>query len=203
MNYNTKNTVIENVFTEEEILEIKNSINNTHGSNFITPHCQLNNFIQLPVNIIIKFIEYARVISNNNNLILTEYCHAIYQNTEKNNINYKPSLFPHRDESFNTPRFTIDYQLDANIDWDILVEHKVLSLKNNQAATFSGTHQIHWRESKEFKNDQYVEMIFCHFTDPKSLTIDEKTITFLNEKAKLYRKWYFDNDGFTNEKPDD
>jgi hypothetical protein len=30
--------------------------------------------------------------------------------------------------------------------------------------TFSGTNQIHWREYKEFKDNDFIEMIFAHFS---------------------------------------
>ncbi len=200
MRYDIDNVVIDNVFTEEEIKQVKESVANSNGSAFVEPHCQLNNFIQLPQNIVDKLTEYARQISKNNNVVLTEYCHAIYRNTEKDGKKYRPSLFPHYDETFKEPRFTFDYQLDGNVVWDIVVEHKPLSLKNNQAATFSGTHQIHWRDPKEFTDEQYVEMLFCHFTDPTLPQKDEGVKKFVDAKAKLYKDWYYANGGFTNEK---
>lgn len=200
MRYDIDNIVVDNVFTDEEVAQIKSSVAASSGCAFVEPHCQLNNFIQLPQNIVDKFTEYARSISKNKNVVLTEYCHAIYRNTEKDGKKYRPSLFPHYDETFKEPRFTFDYQLDGNVVWDILVEHRPLSLKNNQAATFSGTHQIHWRDPKEFADDEYVEMIFCHFTDPTLPQKDESVKKFVDAKAKLYMDWYYANGGFTNEK---
>ena len=200
MRYDIPNVVVDNVFTEEEIGQIKESVAKNTGSAFVAPHCQLNNFIQLPENIVEKLTQYAIVISGNENVVLTEYCHAIYKNTEKDGVKFRPSLFPHYDETFKESKFTFDYQLDGNVDWNIVVEHRVLPLLNNQAATFSGTHQIHWREPKEFSDDQYVEMLFCHFTDPTMPPKDEATKKFVDAKAKLYKDWYFSNGGFSNEK---
>jgi hypothetical protein len=200
MRYDIPNVVVDNVFTEEEVVQIKGSVAASTGSAFVAPHCQLNNFIQLPQNIVDKFTQHARIISNNDNVVLTEYCHAIYKNTEKDGKKFRPSLFPHYDETFKEPRFTFDYQLDGNIEWTILVEHRPLSLSNNQAATFSGTHQIHWREPKQFADDQYVEMIFCHFTDPTMPLKDEAAKKFIDAKAKVYHDWYYANGGFSNEK---
>ena len=44
------------------------------------------------------------------------------------------------------------------------------------AAAFSGTHQIHWRKPLEFKDGDFVEMLFCHFSleDSLPITLDEK-----------------------------
>lgn len=200
MRFDIDNVVIENVFTDEELKQIQGAVGSKAGSAFVEPHCQLNNFIQLPDSIVNKLTEYAKQVSKNNNVVLTEYCHAIYKNTEIDGKKFRPSLFPHYDETFKEPRFTFDVQLAGNIDWDILVEHRVLSLKNNQAATFSGTHQIHWRDPKEFADDQFVEMLFCHFTDPTMEPKTEATKKFVDAKAKLYKDWYFANGGFSNER---
>jgi len=199
MKHNEKNIIVKNVFSDNEIEQIKNSVNNSSGSAFIEPHCQLNNFIKLPENIILKITNYAREISGNNNLVLTEYCHAIYKNTKKNERIYRPSLFPHYDETFLEPRFTFDYQLDANIDWPLVVAPDTeFVLENNQALTFSGTHQIHWRKPTIFNDDQYVQMIFCHLSDPNTTTKDDNVNKFMDSEATKYLEIFYNSGGFSN-----
>jgi hypothetical protein len=199
MKHNEANVVIDNVLTQDEVSQLITAVENSHGSDFVSVHCQTNNFIELPSNIINKFTEQARHVSGNNNLVLTEFCHSIYKNREVDGVKYRPSLFPHYDETFKAPRFTLDYQLRSTIDWPIVVEpDKELILKDNQAATFSGTNQIHWRTPTEFSDDDSVEMIFCHFSDPSIDDKDKETNDIMNEKALKYKELFYSNGGFSN-----
>lgn len=199
MYFDIPNLVVKNVLTDEEIKQIYLSLENSSGNAFVEVHSQLNNFIQLPDSIIEKFTNYAREITNNAKLVLTEYCHARYSNvTSDCGKLFKPALVPHVDETFQKPRFTFDYQLNGNIDWPIIVEGKFLTLKNNEAATFSGTHQIHWRQPLEFSDNQYIEMIFCHFTDPDEKDVTQTDIDKIKEEVTHYRKQFFIDGGFLN-----
>ena len=85
-------------------------------------------------------------------------------------------------------------QLKSNIDWPILVEGQSFTLKNNEALTFSGTHQVHWREYRKFKEEDFIDMLFCHFTikdNPKKITMDEK-ITIESQSIYWMNKFYQD-----------
>jgi hypothetical protein len=200
MKHDEANVVVDNVLTPEEVLQVVHAVENSHGTDFISVHCQTNNFIDLPQNIIDRFTEYAKSISGNNNLVLTEFCHSIYKNRDIDGQKFRPSLFPHYDETFKTPRFTFDYQLKATLDWPIVVEpDKELILKDNQAATFSGTNQIHWRTPTEFSDDDSVEMIFCHFSDPLAEPKDARTNQEVKDKALKYGEMFYANGGFSNE----
>jgi len=206
MNYfETPNTIVENVFTQDEINQIYQAVGNNSGGEFIQPHAQANTFIKLPDAIVAKIESKAREISGNPNLVLTEYCHSRYQNVTSNcgRFHFKPSLFAHFDETFKEPRFTFDVQLNANVEWPLIVEpDKKFVLKNNQALTFSGTHQIHWREPVHFADDQYVEMLFCHLSDPNEPVKSDEVNALIKSKATEYKKAYFANGGFTNEQSD-
>ena len=198
----TPNIVVDNVFTENEIENIYSAINNPSGTAFISFHSQENTFINLPDNIIQKVTDYAKQISGSNSLILSEYCHAKYQNkmSKDGKYCYRPSLFPHYDETFIEPRFTFDYQLNANIDWPIIAEPNIkLILKNNQAATFSGTHQIHWRDPIEFKDNDFVEMIFFHFSDIALSSKTDEENKYIMSKAQKYKSEFLASGGFTND----
>ena len=202
MKIDEKNVIVDNVFTQDEINSIYKSVQNNTGGTFIKVFSQANTYIELDSSIIEKVTNKAKEISGNDNLVLTEYCHARYSNVTSNcgKYHYKPALFPHHDETFKEPRFTFDYQINGNTEWPIIVEpDKKLTLKNNQAATFSGTHQIHWREPQHFTDDQYVEMVFFHFTDPNAEPKDRETAALITEKAKKYSAEFFDNGGFVND----
>lgn len=202
MKTDEKNIIVEEVFTQEEINSIYKSVENNNGGAFIKLFSQANTYIELDPSIINKVTKKAQKISGNDNLVLSEYCHARYANVTSNcgKFHYRPALFPHHDETFKEPRFTFDYQINGNTEWAIVVEpDKELILKNNQAATFSGTHQIHWREPKEFSDDEYIEMIFFHFTDPNITTVDSDTKSQITAKAKKYSSEFFENGGFVND----
>jgi hypothetical protein len=76
----------------------------------------------------------------------------------------------------------LDVQLKSNINWPIVVEGKEIQLGDNDAVTFSGTHQIHWRAPLEFKDGDFIDMLFCHFSLKDSMPIT------LNEKEKIESK---------------
>lgn len=198
--HNAHNMIVDNVLTDEEIKQVYKALETPSGNNFVKVHCQYNTFIQLPQNVVDKFVEAARKASGNDNLVMTEYCHAKYNNRISDNgqTQYRPSLFPHYDETFKEPRFTFDYQLDANTRWPIVVEDKPLVLENNQAATFSGTHQIHWREATKFSDDEYVEMIFCHLTDPTLPPKTPEVNAEMDKKASDYQDIYYSAGGWSN-----
>lgn len=201
MKYDEINTVVEQVFTSNEISDIYKAIENNVGGDFVKVHSQANTFISLPENILNKVRDKSRELSGNNNLEITEYCHARYNNVTSNcgQFHFKPSLFPHYDETFKQPRFTFDYQLNSNIDWALVVEpDKEFILKDNEALTFSGTHQIHWRKPTHFEDDQYVEMLFFHLSDPNSGPKGEDVNKIMNEKANHYKKIFYANGGFSN-----
>lgn len=205
MKIDEKNIIVEDVFTQDEINSIYKSVQNNSGGAFIKVFSQANTYIELEQHIIDKVTKKAQEISGNNNLVLTEYCHARYANVTSNcgKYHYKPALFPHHDETFKEPRFTFDYQINGNVEWPIVVEpDKKFLLKNNQAVTFSGTHQIHWREPQDFEDDQYVEMVFFHFTDPNAEPKDQETAALITAKAKKYSTEFFENGGFVNDASD-
>lgn len=93
------------------------------------------------------------------------------------NLKYgKPELSIHTDQTVAV--FTIDYQLDSNIEWEVFVEEESFLLKNNQAVTINVNKQPHWRPERIFSNGEYLKMIYFHFVDrtkpkPKILTKEE------------------------------
>jgi hypothetical protein len=205
MKHDEANVVVKDVFTRDEIDRIYKAVQNNSGGDFIKVHAQANTFIELPQDIIDKVTKLSKEISGNDNLVLQEYCHARYNNVTSNcgKYHYKPSLFPHYDETFKEARFTFDYQINGNVEWPLVVEpDQEFALHNNEALTFSGTHQIHWRKPQEFSDDQFVEMVFFHFSDPTSGPKSPELNVIMNQKAEEYKKVFYANGGFTNDASD-
>jgi hypothetical protein len=186
------NKIHSNIFTEDEIKSIYNEISNADDSRTetISIYRQKAYFVDMPYNIIEKVTNIANSIYNEK-LQLTEISFANYSIRPGQE---DPILSPHFDNTFLEPRVTLDVQLKSNIDWPILVEGQSFTLKNNEALTFSGTHQVHWREYRKFKEEDFIDMLFCHFTikdNPKKITMDEK-ITIESQSIYWMNKFYQD-----------
>lgn len=195
MRYDAPNIVIDNVLTQEEISEIFEIVGKTTNTGFQEYLCYTMWHIQLPQHLIEKFTRYAEEIAGIP-LVLREYNLSRYQKTisDCKKFLYNPMLFPHTDDAFKEDRFTVDYQIRSNVDWEIVVDNweseKEYTLKDNQALTFSGTHQIHWRPKRDFKDGEFLEAVFLHFSpvEPKPFSEEHKQkVAQRQEEQKI--KW--------------
>lgn len=76
-----------------------------------------------------------------------------------------PNIPPHID--INACTYTIDLQLNGNIEWEIYVEGKPYTMKNGDALLYLGSDQMHWRPQFPNKSfSSFLEMCFLHFTEP-------------------------------------
>lgn len=183
-----ENIIVDNVFTEDEIAQIYEHVDNTpeEKKNYQEVFAHTAYFSWMPDTIVNKIVKVA----NDNfgsKLVLKELSFARYENSRGMN----PLLFPHYDEAFKEQRITFDIQLKASLPWSIIVEDAPYTLKDNQALFFSGTHQVHWREKIVFNKDDYVDMIFCHFSEENPDTTAEEHYEAMNKKVKLFRDQYY------------
>jgi hypothetical protein len=174
-----KNIVYKDVFTNKEIEDLYQTININQKEKTSTTaiYAQKIWFNQLPESVISKINSIAKEIYDEP-VKLQEISFARYSKQYGD----LPILTPHFDNAFSTPRVTIDIQVKSNIDWAIIVDNKSFTLKDNEALTFSGTNQIHWREYKKFKDDDFIEMIFAHFS------IDSESSYKENHKSDIAEK---------------
>jgi hypothetical protein len=84
-----------------------------------------------------------------------------------------PMLNPHFDVSDNSTLF-LDYQLDSNVSWPIVVENDSFDLKNNDSLLFESVENIHYRPIKNFTSDQFVKMLFFRFSSSRELKTKTK-----------------------------
>ena len=169
MNYkDAPNVIIENFFTQDQINRLYNIVSKTNRTDFQQYLSYTSWHIELPQDIIDMVTQYAEDIIGEE-LVLAEYNFSRYQKTisDCRKFLFNPLLFPHTDDAFTGRRFTVDVQLKSNVSWDIVVDNwkdeKTFTLRDNQALTFSGTHQVHWRPKKEFANEEFLEALFLHF----------------------------------------
>lgn len=192
MHFNEKNVVIKNVLTDEEIREIYSILQNPNRQYTNKVFNQDISDFNLPDPIRNKIIRYAEEISGVDNLEISEYQFSRYSNTvEEDGTVSRPSLFPHFDETFAEPRFTFDYQIGGNTEWPIVVEGNNFCLNNNEALTFAGTHQVHWRTKKVFDDSQYIDMIFCHLRKIGAAPKEKDVNDIVMGRVQKYRTEYY------------
>jgi hypothetical protein len=80
---------------------------------------------------------------------------------EYNSIYGQPHLVPHWDG--DDTELLINFQLSSNTEWGVGVDEKLFILEDNSAVVFNPNGSPHWRPIKEFKDGQYVRMIFFRF----------------------------------------
>jgi hypothetical protein len=80
----------------------------------------------------------------------------------------QPNLPPHFDG--DTHDLIINMQLESNTSWDIGLNTEVYSLEDNSAVVFNGNTETHWRPRKEFKEGEYVRMMFVRFYNEEKLS---------------------------------
>ena len=96
---------------------------------------------------------------------------AVYydsNNVEYNSIYGKPNLRTHVDGDTND--LIINIQLDSNTVWDMGLNQKTYTLSDNSALVFNANKEIHWRVHKEFKEGEYVKMLFVRFCNPENMS---------------------------------
>ena len=183
--------IYKNVLTEDEIASIYDTVSKADKdqSQIVRIYCQKAYHVPLPENIVTKIENFVNK-EHNDSLKLSEISFASYSK-EYGEI---PLLSPHFDNTFKEPRITFDIQVRSNIQWPISVRGREFTLKDNEALTFSGTHQIHWRPYREFKDNEFIDMIFCHFTlknKPEPRSADEVLDT-VSDHIYHVNKYYQD-----------
>ena len=130
---------------EPEVIfrEVKKIINNTSLG-------KITFDIEVPDHIKNKVIEVGKEMGIDGKFIRAAYC-------EYSPKYGKPRLGYHKDAR---DLFIIDYQLDGNTTWDLIVDDTNYTLNNNDALAFFPARQQHGRTVKEFEDGQYVAMLF-------------------------------------------
>jgi hypothetical protein len=186
----TSNQIYNDIFTNEELKLLYDQIdyNETNNATIVNIFAQKAWHTQMPKEIIDKMCKIAKNIYQQD-LILEEISFARYSNE----YGKHPVLTPHYDNSFLEQRLTIDVQLKSNISWPIVIEGRSFLLKDNSAITFSGTHQVHWREHRDFLENDFIEMLFCHFS------LKHKKRIGLTEKLEIEKKMVLYSNQFSME----
>jgi hypothetical protein len=157
-------TRVDNIFSEEEINHIKDIISRVEPTvneelgrvdaydfkNYLWPETldKLNNI--------------AKDVSG---MPLT-MDHAM--TVEYSNLYGEPNLRTHLDGDTND--LIINIQLESNTVWTMGLNVETYDLDDNSALVFNANKEIHWRVHKEFKDGEYVRMMFVRFYDAENRT---------------------------------
>jgi hypothetical protein len=194
-----ESSVVSDFYTAEEVLSIKESIynflDNNEAIDIAYQEIQENG---RPVHQLLNQPWAGRVLFVAANVIprniidkTNEYVHRWYSPklfiegiafTRYSTKTGEPKLAPHYDTGAAT--LTVDYQLASNVSWPLVIEDKVFTLTDNSALIFKPSYEVHWRVPQLFNDDQYVDMIFFHYTtEEPEVGIDPE------EKEKIERSY--------------
>jgi hypothetical protein len=157
-------TRVDNLFSQEEIDHIKDIISRVEH----TVHQDLGrtDALDLENHIWPKTLDKLTNIAKDVSGLPLKMTHAM--TVEYSNLYGKPNLRTHLDGDTND--LIINIQLEANTVWDIGLNQNVYTLDDNSALIFNANKEIHWRVHKEFKDGEYVRMMFVRFYNPENIT---------------------------------
>jgi hypothetical protein len=147
---------VNNIFLEEELTILKSIFKNATRIE-LDPVLgrKIVYMSSIPEKLLLKVAKIANTISNEP----MSFVH--YMSVEYNNQYGKPNLPVHFDG--DTIDLIVNFQLSSNISWDLGVNCETYQLKDNSAVVFNPNLNSHWRTKKEFKDGDYVAMIFFRF----------------------------------------
>jgi hypothetical protein len=112
-------------------------------------------------------------------------------NKEHNSVS-NPKLPVHYDSDNYFSKLTIDYQLDANIDWPIVIENESFNLQYGDLLVFWGAGQVHWREPVLFKEGDNTEVLTMHFSTIKDYETLNNIARDPEERKNRLKVWQSD-----------
>ena len=162
--------IVKNFFTEEEVEVLlaivkyqKNAkdLDAFHSPIVLAELSRMQIEVMYPITIRKKLEMFA------SNLVGEEVfmSHNSYLSYNKeHNSTSNPKLPVHYDSDNYFSKLTIDYQLNANIDWPIVIENESFNLQYGDLLVFWGAGQVHWREPVLFKEGDNTEVLTMHFS---------------------------------------
>ena len=183
--------IYKDFFTNEEIDEILECINKQKelevGSGFYAPtlHPSLGRVhieVKYPKDILKKLEDFASKLCGER-VVLTH--NSYYHYNKKYNPEIEtPVLRPHRDLDNYYSKLTLDYQLEKNVDWDILIENKRYSLEVGDMLAFWGAGLIHWRENIVLDENESTSVLTLHFSNEQDYENLNKVSRLPEEREK-------------------
>jgi hypothetical protein len=169
--------VIENVFSKEEVAQLKQAISEqlskrehvewidevhgqyTYVDTIVKIQEQLGRStcsgIQIPINIIEKIYAIVNDKESNNEYVLMNDTVTYGEYNPKFGT---PDLAPHYDGG--KASLILDYQLESTVDWAIGVDDELHLIKDNSALFLKPLEYSHYRPKRIWNDGEYVKMLY-------------------------------------------
>lgn len=190
--------IIKNFFTQEELADIlavverqKNdkTLNEFYAPLILPQMARMQIEVMYPPYIQEKLEKFASVMVGEE-LFMYHNSYLSYNRIHNPEVN--PKLPVHYDSDNYYSKLTLDYQLDKNIDWPIVIEGEHFNLEYGDLLVFWGAGQVHWRDPVLFKDGDNTEVLTMHFSkkeDYEQLNIPARSP---EEREKRMNKWVQD-----------
>lgn len=103
-----------------------------------------------------------------------------------------PKLPVHYDSDNYFSKLTIDYQLNANIDWPVVIENESFNMQYGDLLVFWGAGQVHWREPVLFEEGDNTEVLTMHFSTREDFEKLNFAARDPEERKKRLKTWQSD-----------
>jgi hypothetical protein len=190
--------IIRDFFTQEELdvilAIVKYQKNAKDLSEFYAPlilpkMARMQIEVMYPIHIQRKLEKFASDMVGEDLLM---YHNSYLSYNKEHNPEANPKLPPHYDSDNYFSKMTIDYQLDANIDWPITIEEETFNLQYGDLLIFWGAGQAHWREPVLFKDGDNTEVLTMHFSRRQDFEALNLPARAPEERQKRLDKWMAD-----------
>jgi hypothetical protein len=161
---------IENLFNEDELLDLFKCIDKGKGVNDLTLGRQKIEINNLPRYIENNLEKIGSSLYNKN--LAFSYCLYVSYSKEYG----QPNLPPHIDADSNDLIF--NYQIRSNTSWDLGLGVKNYNMKDNSCLIFDPNAEIHWRPHKNFKDGESLEMVLFRLVDTDNPT-DRSNLSYM------------------------
>lgn len=156
---------INDIFLEEELLYINNTVNEFYINIVKNKETEIDARLG---RLLIGDLKIKPEIQNKLEKIIKELYNLDLKLSNSGYSEYnskygQPNLPPHFDGDHT--KLIVNFQLSSNTEWNIGIDLDVYKLEDNSATIFNPNKNVHWRPIKDFKDGEYVKMIFFRFVD--------------------------------------
>lgn len=190
--------IIRDFFTKEELAEILSIVERQKVdktlSEFYAPlvlpqMARMQIEVMYPPHIQEKLEKFASEIVGEE-VFMYHNSYLSYNRIHNPEVN--PKLPPHYDSDNYYSKLTLDYQLDKNIDWPVVIEDQSFNLEYGDLLIFWGAGTAHWREPVLFKDGDNTEVLTMHFSTRKDFEELNIPARAPEERQKRLDRWNAD-----------
>jgi len=171
-----RNEIIKDIFSEEEVEEISKAISDSIKTRSLAdgpelagdPNISKVYRIQPDMGrLFLRDVEFSDSVQKRVTDVLSihgvkkQYLTAAY--CEYSGKYGTPTLNMHKDRG-PKEMVCLDYKLDSNTDWDLIIEDHRYGIPKNSGILFETANQSHGRPDRQFSSSEYVRVIFFYFT---------------------------------------